>query len=123
MIDARSNKYLGNLNRGSDFKSTYLILHSAVVNVKLATGMFIFLLKLLSPMVNLIQIKNKQYYFTANHYISIEYMYFFEFHPNPCLSLKSVKQIRIRASSGHGRISRFINITEFPSPRILLESK
>jgi len=27
------------------------------------------------------------------------------------------------ASSGHGRISRFINITEFSSPRTMLESK
>ena len=35
--------------------------------------------------------------------------------------VKKVQQIR--ASSGPGRTSRNINITELPSPRILLKSK
>jgi len=60
--------------------------------------------------------KNKQQYFTDNHYQWIASLNFIEL---PWCRKNNVKQIR--ASSGPGMISWFINITEIPSPRTLLD--
>ena len=61
--------------------------------------------------------QNKQQYFTDNHYKK-------KLLWNSLKSLVVVKKVKqVNASFGPKRISWFINITEFSSPRTLLESK